>query len=101
MRKKKYGHDYRSIEERIDFFCKKHKWKIIIFSFIIVLIMILISLIAGNDSFGLIIFLYPVILIMFIWMVFKENTGLRGDSLLTPIILALMCIAYFILGFFI
>ena len=97
MRKNK---DYRTRKEKIYDFMYKHRKKIIIYSFVMALIMFLVSGFTSNKGGLYMIILYPLALLGFILDLRIENGGryIRFSFSLTVIFIA---IVLFIVGFFV
>ena len=99
MRKNK---DYRTSEEKIGGFIYKNRKKIIIFSFVIALIIFMISLFILNKGGLFVIIFYPLALLGFIFDLRIENRGPKAIIRFGfSIFMIFMAILFFVLGFFI
>ena len=92
--------DYRTVEEKLHSFLYRNHKKIIIYSFVAALIIILISFLTSNKEGLKTIIIYPIALLGFILDLKIEGRVkyIRYSFSITMILLALML---FVLGFFI
>ncbi len=92
--------DYRTVKERIYDFLYKHKLKIILFSFIASLCIVIVSIITLNIGGLYTIVFYPVALITFIIDLVSKDGCYRYIRFLYPAMLMLFSIILFVWGFF-
>ena len=91
--------DYRTKKEKFHDFMRRNKWKIIVYSFIVALIIFLISLFISNKGGFYSVIFYPLALISFLCDVHAKFDYRRKFHF--SIFLSFATILMFILGFFI
>ena len=92
--------DYKTFNERIYDFLYKHKLKIILFSFIASLCIVIVSIITFNIGGLLTIFIYPVALISFIFDLITKYSCYKSIKFTYSAILMIISIILFVWGFF-
>jgi hypothetical protein len=93
--------DYRTFDDKKYDFMYKHRIKIILLSFMCSLSILIISLIVSNDGGLYIIILYPLAVIGFVIDLIFKNRNCVYISFSYPILMIILSIILFILGFFI
>ena len=88
------------IRDSVDRFAKKHKWKILLISFLVSLAIFLISVFTLNEIGLSIILIYPFSAILFLLDVFDIVGHIKGSKYSGSIFMMTTAIIGFITGFF-
>ena len=88
------------IRDSVDRFAKKHKWKILLISFLVSLAIFFISVVTFNETGMMIIFIYPISVIFFLLDVFGCGAHIKISPYSGSIFMMTIAIIAFITGFF-
>lgn len=88
------------ISDSVDRFAKRHKWKVLLISFLLSLVIFLISVVTLNEIGMLIIFIYPFSAVLFLLDVFDIAGHIKGSKYSGSIGMMTIAIIVFVLGFF-
>lgn len=88
------------IRDSVDRFAKKHKWKIVLISFLVSLAIFLISVVTLNEIGMIIIYIYPISAVLFLLDAFDVAGHIKGSKYSGSLVMMTIAIIGFVLGFF-